>query len=79
LFTRPLHPYTQALLAAVPVPDPRLRRTKLIVQGGMPSSLRPPPGCHFHTRCPYAEARCRREVPALREVAAGHHVACHLS
>jgi oligopeptide/dipeptide ABC transporter ATP-binding protein len=78
LFTRPLHPYTQALLAAVPVPDPRYRRSKLAVQGDVPSPLRPPPGCHFHTRCPHAEARCRHEVPRLREVAPGHHVACHL-
>jgi oligopeptide/dipeptide ABC transporter ATP-binding protein len=78
LFTRPLHPYTEALLAAVPVPDPRYRRSKLVVQGDVPSPLRPPPGCHFHTRCPHAEARCRHEVPQLREVAPGHHVACHL-
>jgi oligopeptide/dipeptide ABC transporter ATP-binding protein len=78
LFARPLHPYTQALLAAVPVPDPRFKRTRLIVEGDVPSPLRPPPGCRFHTRCPHAEARCRSEVPLLREVAPGHHVACHL-
>ena len=78
LFTRPLHPYTEALLAAVPVPDPKIRRTKRVVQGDVPSPLKPPPGCHFHTRCPYAEARCRTEPPLLREVAPGHHVACHL-
>jgi oligopeptide/dipeptide ABC transporter ATP-binding protein len=78
LFTRPLHPYTEALLAAVPVPDPAIKRAKRVVQGDVPSPLKPPPGCHFHTRCPYAEARCRQEVPALREVEPGHHVACHL-
>ena len=78
LFTRPLHPYTEALLAAVPVPDPAIKRTKLVVQGDVPSPLKPPPGCHFHTRCPYAEARCKVDVPALREVEPGHLVACHL-
>ncbi|MBX9592468.1 MAG: dipeptide ABC transporter ATP-binding protein [Hyphomonadaceae bacterium] len=78
LFTRPLHPYTEALLAAVPVPDPAIKRAKRVVQGDVPSPLKPPAGCHFHTRCPYAEARCRVETPALREVEPGHHVACHL-
>ncbi len=78
LFTRPLHPYTEALLAAVPVPDPAIKRVKRVVQGDVPSPLKPPPGCHFHTRCPYAEARCRSETPALREVESGHQVACHL-
>jgi oligopeptide/dipeptide ABC transporter ATP-binding protein len=78
LFTRPLHPYTEALLAAVPVPDPATRREKIVVQGDVPSPLRPPPGCHFHTRCRYAEARCRTEVPALREIEPGHLAACHL-
>jgi oligopeptide/dipeptide ABC transporter ATP-binding protein len=78
LFTRPLHPYTEALLAAVPVPDPRIRRAKRVIEGDVPSPLRPPSGCHFHTRCPHAEARCRAEAPILREVAPGHHVACHL-
>ncbi len=63
LFTRPLHPYTEALLAAVPVPDPAIKRAKRVVQGDVPSPLKPPPGCHFHTRCPYAEARCRQESP----------------
>ena len=78
LFTRPLHPYTEALLAAVPVPDPATRREKIVVQGDVPSPLRPPPGCHFHTRCRYAVDRCRTEVPALREVEPGHLAACHL-
>ncbi|HEY1291326.1 MAG TPA: dipeptide ABC transporter ATP-binding protein [Burkholderiales bacterium] len=78
LFRKPLHPYTEALLAAVPVPDPAARRAKRVLQGDVPSPLHPPAGCHFHTRCPYAEARCRSEAPRLREVEPGHHVACHL-
>jgi oligopeptide/dipeptide ABC transporter ATP-binding protein len=78
LFTRPLHPYTEALLAAVPVPDPATRREKIVVQGDVPSPLRPPPGCHFHTRCRYAIERCKIEDPALREVEPGHLAACHL-
>jgi oligopeptide/dipeptide ABC transporter ATP-binding protein len=78
LFRKPLHPYTEALLAAVPVPDPAVRRAKRVLQGDVPSPLHPPAGCHFHTRCPYAEARCRSETPRLREIEPGHHVACHL-
>ena len=78
LFTTPLHPYTEALLAAVPVPNPRIKRKKQLLQGDVPSPVNPPPGCRFHTRCPYAEARCKIESPLLREVAPGHQVACHL-
>jgi oligopeptide/dipeptide ABC transporter ATP-binding protein len=78
LFTDPLHPYTEALLSAVPIPDPTVRRNKRILQGELPSPMNPPPGCHFHTRCPYAEERCRMETPALRETRPGHVVACHL-
>ena len=78
LFTRPLHPYTEALLAAVPVPDPAIKRAKRVVQGDVPSPMQPPPGCHFHPRCPYALPRCKTEPPALREVEPGHQVACHL-
>jgi oligopeptide/dipeptide ABC transporter ATP-binding protein len=78
LFARPLHPYTEALLAAVPVPDPTIKRQKRVIAGDVPSPLRPPSGCHFHTRCPYAENRCRVEAPRLREVQGGHWVACHL-
>ena len=79
LFTRPLHPYTEALLSAATAPDPKRRRQKKnIVQGDVPSPARPPPGCHFHTRCPYAVADCKVTAPPLREVAAGHHVACLL-
>jgi oligopeptide/dipeptide ABC transporter ATP-binding protein len=78
LFAAPLHPYTEALLAAVPLPDPTLKRQRQHVGGDVPSPIKPPPGCHFHPRCRYAEARCRVETPLLREVAAGHTVACHL-
>jgi oligopeptide/dipeptide ABC transporter ATP-binding protein len=78
LFTRPLHPYTESLLLAVPVPDPRVKRQKRLLQGDVPSPINPPPGCHFHTRCPYAVERCRVEPPALREVRPGQMVACHL-
>jgi oligopeptide/dipeptide ABC transporter ATP-binding protein len=78
LFTNPLHPYTQALLSAVPVPNPKLRREKRLLQGDVPSPINPPPGCTFHTRCPFAEDRCRQEVPVLKEIAPGHGVSCHL-
>ena len=77
LFTQPLHPYTEALLSAATAPDPKRRRQrKKIVQGDVPSPAKPPPGCHFHTRCPYATAECRVTDPPLLEVAPGHHVAC---
>ena len=78
LFTQALHPYTEQLLLAVPVPDPRVKRPKRVLQGDVPSPINPPSGCHFHTRCPYAIARCREESPALREVRPGQWVACHL-
>ncbi len=78
LFLNPLHPYTEALLSAVPVPNPRLKRTKRIVEGDVPSPMNPPSGCAFHTRCPYKVERCTVETPALRDVGAGHMVACHL-
>src|SRR5438132_8721386 len=78
LFLEPLHPYTEALLSAVPVPNPKLKRAKRILRGDVPSPMHPPPGCPFHTRCPYVEPRCRVEVPQLREVRPGHWVSCHL-
>jgi oligopeptide/dipeptide ABC transporter ATP-binding protein len=78
LFRTPLHPYTESLLHAVPVPDPAVKRQKRILQGDVPSPINPPRGCHFHTRCPYAVERCRQESPALREVNPGQFVACHL-
>jgi oligopeptide/dipeptide ABC transporter ATP-binding protein len=78
LFARPQHPYTEALLSAVPVPDPTAKPKRIILQGDVPSPINPPSGCHFHTRCPYAEPRCRTETPPMREVAPGHLAACHL-
>jgi oligopeptide/dipeptide ABC transporter ATP-binding protein len=78
LFTNALHPYTEALLDAVPVPDPAQRRDKAVLSGEVPSPMHPPPGCHFHTRCPLAEARCRVETPAMVEARPGHFVACHV-
>jgi len=79
LVSRPRHPYTQALIAAVPVVDPESNRKRLLLLGEMPSPLSPPVGCAFHPRCPMAEARCRTDPPALREIAPGHRVACHLA
>jgi oligopeptide/dipeptide ABC transporter ATP-binding protein len=78
LFRAPLHPYTEALLSAVPVPEPGAERKRIILKGDVPSPINPPSGCRFHTRCPYAEARCRVEEPAMREVKPGHFAACHL-
>ena len=78
LFDNPLHPYTEALLAAVPVPDPTVRRKRLILSGDVPSPIHVPAGCRFHTRCPHAFDRCRVEEPQLKEPLAGHQVACHL-
>ena len=78
LFGNPLHPYTEALLAAVPIPDPTVKRKRLILAGDVPSPIHPPAGCRFHTRCPYAFDRCRVEEPLLKEPASGHLVACHL-
>jgi oligopeptide/dipeptide ABC transporter ATP-binding protein len=78
LFTRPQHPYTEALLSAVPVPDPEAAKQRIILKGDVPSPIDPPAGCRFHTRCPYAFARCSQDEPAMREVLPGHHVACHL-
>jgi len=77
VYTNPRHPYTQALLAAVPVPDPKARRTYPIPKGEIPDPLEPPSGCRFHPRCPECGERCRIEEPPLVEVEAGHLVACH--
>jgi oligopeptide/dipeptide ABC transporter ATP-binding protein len=79
LYGRPAHPYTQALLAAVPVPDPSRRRIRVALVGDPPSPLNPPSGCVFRTRCPRAEAICAEQVPALRPVGPGHVSACHLT
>jgi len=78
LFTNPQHPYTEGLLSAVPIPNPKIKREKRILQGDVPSPVNPPSGCHFHTRCPYAQERCMVEEPKLKQIAPGHSVACHL-
>ena len=78
LFANPAHPYTKALLAAIPVPDPDVQSMSGELTGDVPSPLNPPKGCCFHTRCPYATERCRTEAPQLHNVAPGHSVACHL-
>ncbi len=78
LFADPQHPYTEALIAAAPIPDPRAKRERKTIEGEVPSPMNPPSGCHFHTRCPYAVDRCRSEAPALREIAPRRFVACHL-
>ena len=77
LYGAPLHPYTRALLSAIPIPDANRKRNRIILEGDVPSAYNPPSGCKFHTRCPYATARCREEVPALRDMGGGHSVACH--
>ncbi len=79
LYTNPRHPYTEALLSAVPIPDPQVKRKRVALQGDVPSPIHPPSGCHFHTRCPIAQkGLCDVLAPVLKEVASGHQVACHL-
>ncbi|MBM3349102.1 MAG: dipeptide ABC transporter ATP-binding protein [Betaproteobacteria bacterium] len=77
LFARPSHPYTEALLSAVPVPDPKYQRKQIVLGGDVPSPINRPAGCHFHTRCPYVQERCKVEEPRLEEITPGHSVACH--
>jgi oligopeptide transport system ATP-binding protein len=78
LYTSPLHPYTEALLSAVPIPDPKVKRQRIRLRGEVPGPINPPPGCHFHTRCPIAQfPLCKSEAPALKQSSDGHWVACH--
>lgn len=78
MFRNPLHPYTKALLSAVPIPDPTLRRERIVLKGDIPSPANPPSGCKFHTRCPLATDICKQQVPEYRDVGSQHFVACHL-
>jgi peptide/nickel transport system ATP-binding protein len=77
IYRRPAHPYTRALISAIPIPDPTRRRARIVLQGDVPSPISPPPGCRFHTRCPYATEICKTDVPKWEPVGADHHVACH--
>jgi peptide/nickel transport system ATP-binding protein/oligopeptide transport system ATP-binding protein len=79
LFRNPLHPYTKALMSAIPVPDPRLKRQRIILKGDVPSPLNPPRGCRFHPRCPVAIDKCSQEEPQFKEVSPEHFVACWLA
>jgi len=78
LLGHPLHPYTEALISAIHVPDPHQKREKILLQGEVPSPVEPPPGCRFHTRCPKVMKICNREPPTLRQLKENHFVACHL-
>ncbi len=79
LYVAPKHPYTQALLSAVPIPDPTVKRRRIVLQGDVPNPINPPQGCHFHPRCPRAEARCKVEAPLLRDMGPGRMAACHFA
>jgi len=78
LYQNPRHPYTQALLSAVPIPDPGIRKRKIVLEGDVPSPLNPPSGCAFHTRCPERDEVCLHQEPILRDLGDGHWVSCHL-
>jgi len=77
LFAKPLHPYSSALISAIPVPDPEVRRMAALARGDVPSPVNMPSGCRYHPRCQYAESVCREQEPPLTDLDTGHHVACH--
>ena len=77
IFARPLHPYTQALFSAIPVPDPTAAKNRIVLEGSIPSPANPPSGCKFHTRCRYCTQKCKEQVPVQKEVEKGHYVVCH--
>jgi peptide/nickel transport system ATP-binding protein/oligopeptide transport system ATP-binding protein len=79
MFRRPLHPYSEALMSAIPIPDPTVKRERIILTGDVPSPINPPSGCRFHPRCPIAQARCSQEEPAFREIVPEHFSACHFA
>ena len=78
LFRQPQHPYTEALMSAVPIPDPTLKRDQIILQGDVPSPINPPSGCYFRTRCPYVQSICAQQEPVLKDLGGTHYAACHL-
>ncbi|MCG5103681.1 ABC transporter ATP-binding protein [Oceanobacillus alkalisoli] len=78
IYENPLHPYTKSLLSAIPIPDPTVKRERIVLQGDVPNPANPPTGCKFHTRCPFAREKCKTIVPEFKEVEANHFVACHL-
>jgi oligopeptide/dipeptide ABC transporter ATP-binding protein len=77
IYTQPAHPYTRALISAIPIPDPKRKRERIVLQGDVPSPLNPPSGCRFHTRCPFAIEICRTTPPKWEAVDPDHNVACH--
>ena len=79
MYRRPMHPYTEALMSAVPNPDPTQRSKRIVLSGEIPDPANPPTGCYFHPRCPYVQERCRTEAPPIREVAPQRFAACHFS